>query len=202
MSRNGSGVYSKPPGTTAAPGATITSSQFNSSIDDLVEDLNLARPIVAGGTGATTAATARAALGLSLHSDTLGTVSQTAGVPTGSVIERGNNSNGRYVRFADGTQICWKTSVTFTFQSAAVLGFSWTFPAAFVASGVDAFGAMPGGAGGDYTGVAFEDLGLVRANTITTTSALIWFHYAKGAPEFESGNEVRNCRVRAEGRWF
>ncbi len=34
----------------------------------------------------------------------LGTVSQSAGVPTGAIIERGSNANGEYVRFADGTQ--------------------------------------------------------------------------------------------------
>ncbi len=36
----------------------------------------------------------------------LGTVSQSAGVPTGAIIERGSNANGEYSRFADGTQIC------------------------------------------------------------------------------------------------
>ncbi|TKT42567.1 hypothetical protein [Rhizobium sp. LC145] len=39
----------------------------------------------------------------------LGTVSQASGVPTGSIIERGSNANGEYVRFADGTQICTKS---------------------------------------------------------------------------------------------
>lgn len=36
----------------------------------------------------------------------LGTVSQSGGVPTGAVIERGSNANGEYVKFADGTMIC------------------------------------------------------------------------------------------------
>ena len=36
----------------------------------------------------------------------LGTVSQSAGIPTGAIIERGSNANGEYVRYADGTQIC------------------------------------------------------------------------------------------------
>ena len=35
----------------------------------------------------------------------LGTVSQSGGVPTGAVIERGSNANGEYVKFADGTMI-------------------------------------------------------------------------------------------------
>ena len=36
----------------------------------------------------------------------LGTVSQSGGVPTGAIIERGANANGEYVKYADGTQIC------------------------------------------------------------------------------------------------
>jgi len=39
----------------------------------------------------------------------VGTVSQAAGVPTGAVIESGSNANGRYTRWADGTQICVKS---------------------------------------------------------------------------------------------
>lgn len=36
-----------------------------------------------------------------------GSVSQAAGVPTGAVVERGNNANGEYTKWADGTMICW-----------------------------------------------------------------------------------------------
>lgn len=41
----------------------------------------------------------------------LGTVSQSGGVPTGGIIESGTNANGRYVRFADGSQWCSKELV-------------------------------------------------------------------------------------------
>ncbi len=64
MPRNGSGVYSKPAGTTAVPNTTIESAKYNDTIDDLVADANAARPITAGGTGATNAASARANLGI------------------------------------------------------------------------------------------------------------------------------------------
>lgn len=60
--RDSSGVYSKPAGTTAEPNTTITSSQFNSTIDDFVSDANTPRAISVGGTGATTANAARTAL--------------------------------------------------------------------------------------------------------------------------------------------
>ncbi len=39
----------------------------------------------------------------------VGAVSQSAGAPTGAIIERGSNSNGEYAKFADGTLICWFT---------------------------------------------------------------------------------------------
>lgn len=58
----------------------------------------------------------------------LGTVSQSAGVPTGALIERGSNANGEYVRFADGTQICTISS-SFTSNADVV----WTYPAVFAA---------------------------------------------------------------------
>lgn len=69
MPRNGSGVYSKPTGTTAAANTTIESAKYNSTIDDLVTDANAARPISAGGTGGTSASAARTALGLVIGTD-------------------------------------------------------------------------------------------------------------------------------------
>jgi hypothetical protein len=65
MPRNESGVFSKPANTTATPNTTIQSALFNSVVDDFVADANTARPVSAGGTGATSAADARTALGLS-----------------------------------------------------------------------------------------------------------------------------------------
>ena len=52
----------------------------------------------------------------------LGTVSQTGGVPTGAVIERGSNANGEYVRWADGTQICTNDNAAITTAPAAFTG--------------------------------------------------------------------------------
>lgn len=57
----------------------------------------------------------------------LGTVSQTAGLPTGAVLESGTNANGRYERRADGVQECWVSMA-----ASAAAAASWTFPAAFV----------------------------------------------------------------------
>lgn len=62
MPRDGSGIYSYPPGTEGVPDTTIESAKYNGYIADVRTDLNLPRPIIAGGTGATSATAARVAL--------------------------------------------------------------------------------------------------------------------------------------------
>ena len=52
----------------------------------------------------------------------LGPVSQSGGVPTGAVLERGSNANGTYVRWADGTQICTNANAAITIAPAAFTG--------------------------------------------------------------------------------
>lgn len=64
MARNGSGVFSLSEGYLATTGETITASQHNTPLEDLEADANTARPVVAGGTGSTTAAGARSNLGV------------------------------------------------------------------------------------------------------------------------------------------
>jgi hypothetical protein len=69
----------------------------------------------------------------------LGTVSQAGGVPTGAIVEKGSNANGEYVRFADGTQICWQVwdhvNENWTTASGSLFalatGIVWTFPSSF-----------------------------------------------------------------------
>lgn len=63
MPRISGGMYVSPVGTYGIPNTTVASAPYNANIDDVALDLNTARPIVAGGTGATNAPAALANLG-------------------------------------------------------------------------------------------------------------------------------------------
>lgn len=71
MPRNGANVYAAPAGTQATTQTAIESAKYNAFVNDLVTDANAARPIVAGGTGATTAEGARSSLGATTVGDAL-----------------------------------------------------------------------------------------------------------------------------------
>lgn len=79
----------------------------NSDITSL-SGLTTALSIGQGGTGAQTAALARTGLGLKAAAvaDILGTVSQSGGVPTGSIVEVVTNASGTAFKFAGGMMVC------------------------------------------------------------------------------------------------
>ena len=66
------------------------------------------------------------------QSNILGTVSESGGVPTGAIIERGSNSNGEFVKYADGTLICYGEIVAPSGTGTGEKNRDWTFPVSFV----------------------------------------------------------------------
>jgi len=141
------------------------------------------------------------------HSENLlGTVSQTAGVPTGAVFERGSNANGSYTKFADGTMICYHT---FSVGSIVAIGagtfdnpymsnpnVTWTFPAAFSAVPVVVMRpAPPAGA------AAFS----ARRRAFTTSAAvnvIACYQIAAVRMGSDATADVFAIDVTATGRWF
>ena len=121
----------------------------------------------------------------------LGDVSQTAGTPTGAVIERGSNSNDDYVRFADGTQICSTeisgvdavTAVGSLYSSGALV---WTFPAAFSDDSWTGGGRFKNSTAG--LSVHLAGTGLTTSSPVTAYST--------------TGLTGRTLGIFAIGRWF
>lgn len=112
----------------------------------------------------------------------LGTVSQSGGVPTEALIETNTNANGRWTRFADGTQIC--THIIATSNSAGV---TWTFPAAFSDSAGRRLSAVP---------VASVLCSAVLDSAPNTTDATF---SVRGAGDVRLAVSLH---VTAIGRWF
>ncbi len=114
----------------------------------------------------------------------LGTVSQSGGVPTGAIIERGSNANGEYVRYADGTQRC-------RFLQGGTGRVTWTFPAPFIAAPiVEATPVI------DATGSAHG----AHVLTVGLNSAEHYGWLQNGATTSLGTNTQRS--LIAEGRWF
>ena len=85
----------------------------------------------------------------------VGTVSQSGGIPTGAIVERGGAADFGYIRDASGLQICWRISAQYIDTSVAkgsifggnTIAFG-TFPAAFAfLPSVTVFGTDNGGGG-------------------------------------------------------
>ncbi len=125
------------------------------------------------------------------RSNIVGVVSQSAGVPTGAIIETTINANGTYVRYADGTQVCSAVlSITDTIAVGHMGGFrnagsTWTFPAPFISA--PAVTAMPKGLS------AFG----MAADAVTATAASIFFTSITSQP-----SASRTGGMMAIGRWF
>lgn len=98
----------------------------------------------------------------------LGTVSQTSGVPTGAIIERGSNANGEFVKYADGTQIC-----TFTVATSASAAVTKTLPATFVDTAYIAVGSNMGSAGSSDVTVKFSTTATTTVNVVMTNNGAL-----------------------------
>jgi hypothetical protein len=123
-----------------------------------------------------------------------GTVSQNG---TSSVIERGSNANGEYIKFADGTMICTSSSINAPNQITVAFGsifrtndFDWTFPSSFLDGGSwNASGIERSNVGGCW--VARSTGG---GETASKASFVVY------RPASSAG--IPQCRFIAIGRWY
>jgi hypothetical protein len=110
MPRSGSGTFSWPAGTYAVSNTPISSVSHNTALDDLKADLNAPRPVSAGGTGATSPASAFEAISPMTARGDLVTRDATASkrLPIGAA--------------SDGTDAVWKADVLPAPASETVAG--------------------------------------------------------------------------------
>lgn len=123
----------------------------------------------------------------------VGTVSQSGGVPTGAVVERGSNANGEYIRFADGTQICTGRTGSVDIISGESAEFSKTLPAAF--SGAIRLSFMQSTVHGDSKAAATT---CGRSTTAPTGGTV----YLRAASTLIGTAFSVSFDIIAIGRWF
>jgi hypothetical protein len=148
-------------------------------------------PVTKGGTGGTSEADARAKLGLgsAARAPLVGTVSQSGGVPTGSVFEANTNGNGSFVKHADGSMECRVRLDPGLVQPNGTISANWAFPAVFAEPPVISGMACTSGGYGYLMSMGGE-------GPASTTSFAISF--------VNRFSEARYaiCYLTAKGRWF
>jgi len=148
------------------------------------------------------------ATGVYQQGNILGTVSESGGTPTGAVIERGSNSNGEYVKYADGTMICYVQGVSLSeTDSGTRLEGSWTFPAIFANDNAVIGMDFPTNSQVDSSGPFwnstnrdFEDCSLWGPALVTTSIATLRLWAVRGQT-FGTG-QVIEIGCTAIGRWY
>jgi hypothetical protein len=138
MPRDGSEVYYIPPGTEGLPDTTIESIKYNDFIHDVEQDLNHPRPIIAGGTGASSTEEALFALSGemayqivtnfdthpyipgSFYSGTAATAPPVAGHAFAGIIYQANDNGDMVVEARDLT-----TGVIYVRTSTASIWSAW-----------------------------------------------------------------------------
>lgn len=118
----------------------------------------------------------------------VGTVSQSSGVPTGAIMERGSNANGEYIRFADGTQICWLRESALPVAITAASGAlyrdttiaAWTFPAAFSVTPIPYFSVTSSFIWGVTGGASTTVMTRTAMATATFSGSTVGYNLAVG----------------------
>jgi hypothetical protein len=119
----------------------------------------------------------------------VGTVSESG---QSSVIQRGSNANGEFVRYADGTQIC-QHIISFTTDQSSNLGRrsglgTWSFPASFINTEYASFGSANN---------INREFFCISSGLGTATSCQFRMYNID-----RTGDESRSMRLIAFGRWY
>lgn len=124
---------------------------------------------------------------------------QDAGYTLGEIIDSGSNSNGKWIKFGDGTMICWNkiyatgNQLGFTTNYGSIYypdtAITWTYPISFYSSPrVELTSRFQGGVGG----------GVNLSSEPGTISSTFYMYYSKSFTF--SSNQV-SVECFAIGKW-
>jgi hypothetical protein len=132
-----------------------------------------------------------------LGNSAVGTVSESSGAPTGDIIERGSNANGEYVKYADGTLICWGEITAPADGGTGAKTGTWTFPSEFIDTNRKVFCNFRFNSNNNMNRIRY--LHPVNSS-VSTTSQIIGWH--EGAWEVNDLGTSQPIMLQAIGRWY
>jgi hypothetical protein len=126
----------------------------------------------------------------------------------GAIMEHGSNANGQFVKYADGTQVCYLNRFDLDSGTTANRQTSWTLPASFVDAAYVVHANLRAKADGDAIGTATTDAAPPIADLTpavygskSTTAVTIRFSRVDGGTNFDT-NDILYAGVTAIGRWY
>lgn len=112
----------------------------------------------------------------------------------GSVVESGSNGNGNYVKFGNGTMICWDSKRTLVRESGYLLRNKWTFPVPFKDTNVAIFLSIGSMTSGSYPTAATKTQAVVRTAALGELALI-------GRSEIWIASDVMETSSFAIGSW-
>jgi hypothetical protein len=134
----------------------------------------------------------------------LGTVSQSGGVPTGAIIQRGSNANGEFVLTADG-RVSMQRTISFNpvLQGTASLGFDFPFTGTVgdVSMNTSIQASVQGGTAGDRQ-ARQKNAAFVRFSRISDISNR-WSYRNESSDVLNLLGDIEmDFVLKADGYWF
>jgi hypothetical protein len=126
----------------------------------------------------------------------------------GAIMEHGSNANGQFVKYADGTQVCYLNRFDLPSGTTAHRQDTWTLPASFVDAAYVVHANLRSKADGDGVGTVNADAAPGVAELMpgiygnkSTTALTFRFSRVIGGTNFGT-NDILYAGVTAIGRWY
>jgi hypothetical protein len=126
----------------------------------------------------------------------------------GAIMEHGSNANGQFVKYADGTQVCYINRFDLPSGTTATRQDTWTLPSAFVNAAYVVHANLRSKLDDGTVGTANTDAAPAMDQLMpgiyggkSTTAVTMRFSRVSGGTNFDT-NDILYAGVTAIGRWY
>ena len=110
------------------------------------------------------------------------------------IIDSGNSGNKYFIKYSDGTLICWETNFVMTRHDSSHCRGAWYWPSPYISTPTVTVTLRTKTAAPTY-----DEIGIIRAG-MYSTYALLYGYRIAGMTDFAVGNTM-NVHIQTVGRW-